>query len=171
MAKSLLKGALLGGLVVFLWSAISWMLLPWHGKTMNGFKDEAKVAEVILANTDKSGVYFMPAKDESQMAKGPIVFGAVRREGMTGMTVPMIISFGIDILGAGLITWLLLQTSGRSLMGKVGFVVIFALAAGIVCLLPEWNWWGYSLGYTAVAVIDLIVGWFLAGLVIARVAT
>lgn len=147
------------------------MALPWHGKTMNAYKDEAKVAEVILANTDASGVYFLPSKDESQMAKGPILFGAVRRGGMQGMTVPMIISCLIDIIGAGLITWLLLQTSGRSFMGKVGFVVIFALAAGVVCLLPEWNWWGYSTGYTAVAVMDLVVGWFLAGLVIAKAAT
>jgi hypothetical protein len=36
---------------------------------------------------------------------------------------------------------------------------------------PYWNWWSFPEEYTLVAMADLAVGWFLAGLVIARVAT
>ena len=34
MAKSLLLGALLGGLTLFAWGAFSYMILPWHNMTL-----------------------------------------------------------------------------------------------------------------------------------------
>jgi hypothetical protein len=34
MKKSLLLGTILGGLMAFLWSSVSWELLGWHEKGM-----------------------------------------------------------------------------------------------------------------------------------------
>jgi len=33
--------------------------------------------------------------------------------------------------------------------------------------LDEWNWWGFSNAYIAMQLGVLLIGWFLAGLVIA----
>src|SRR3989442_1654297 len=60
MLKSLLLGGILGGLVLFAWGVVSWMLLPWHLATLEKFKDEAKVAQALTANATKSGVYLLP---------------------------------------------------------------------------------------------------------------
>jgi hypothetical protein len=49
-ARSIVLGAVLGGVTVFVWSAVSWMLLPWHESSMKSFADEAAVAQVILDN-------------------------------------------------------------------------------------------------------------------------
>lgn len=169
MTKSLAICSILGALVLFVWSALSWMVIPWHEKTMSGFTDDKAVSEAIRANIKGSGVYFSPA-DEARVASGPLVYAAIRQEGMTSLTKPLIISFLLDVVSALLVTWLLLQTNARSFISRVGFVVIVALAVGVIARLPDWNWWGFPPAYTAVAVVDLVIGWFLAGLVIAKFA-
>ena len=73
------------------------------------------------------------------------------------------------VLGALLLTWLVLQIRAPGYGARVGFVVIAALAGGIICHLPNWNWWGFSTSYTAVTLADVVVTWLLAGLVIAKV--
>ena len=100
MLKSAVIGTVLGGVVLFVWSAISWMALPWHQKTMTPFKDDHAMAQAIVANADRSGVYFLPSADESLMASGPLVYAAIRREGMTTITKNMIVSVLLDA-GAG----------------------------------------------------------------------
>src|SRR2546428_13605020 len=60
MLKSLLLGGILGGLLLFAWGVVPWMLLPWHLATLEKFKDEAKVAQALTANATKSGVYLLP---------------------------------------------------------------------------------------------------------------
>lgn len=169
MAKPII-GAVLGGIVVFIWSALSWMVIPWHEATMSHFKNDKAVSEVVSANAEKSGVYFSPS-DENSVAAGPLVYAAVRREGMTSMAKPMTTGILIDILCAGIVTWLLLQTTGKSYFGRVCFVAVVALAIGLFERLGDLNWWGFPPAYTLVLIADLVIGWFLAGLVIARFAT
>jgi hypothetical protein len=41
------KGAVVGGVIVFLWSAISWMVLPFHGRTL--FTDPVSVVGGLLS--------------------------------------------------------------------------------------------------------------------------
>ncbi len=44
MLKRLLAGTVLGGLVMFAWGAVSWMLLPWHQPALQSFANEEVVA-------------------------------------------------------------------------------------------------------------------------------
>lgn len=129
------------------------------------------MAEVILANAEKLGVYFLPSKDESKLAQGPMVYGAVKREGSPTIARELIVSFIIDVLAAGRVAWLLLQTDNRSYQGSLDFILVFAVEAGMVSPLPDWNWWGFTAGYTRSALAELVIGWLLAGLVIAKVTT
>ncbi len=40
MLKSLVLGAILGGLTAFIWSFISWSVLPWHEKQLRSFQND-----------------------------------------------------------------------------------------------------------------------------------
>jgi hypothetical protein len=80
----------------------------------------------------------------------------------------MVTDAAIEILGALLLTWLLLQTTGLSYWRRVAFVTTAALAVAVLAALPDWNWLGFSARYTAIVTTDMVLGWFLAGLVIAR---
>jgi hypothetical protein len=187
MLKSLVLGAILGGLTAFIWSFISWDLLPWHEKQLRSFQNEDEVSAVIAAHAPESGNYLLPTGPSQEgmspdqkkaaqeirmekMQKGPLVFAAVRREGFGSFPKVLFTQLIYQILAALLLTSMLLQTSGLSYARRVAFLAIAGLAASVIADLPNWNWWGYSATYTVVNLIDYTLTWLLAGLVIARVA-
>jgi hypothetical protein len=188
MARSLILGAVLGGIVAFAWSFVSWSFLPLHKSSMRGFTDEGSVAAALSASTPASGIYFYPSGEaapgasaaekqaamtaaEAKMRAGPMIFVSIYKAGMASIAPLMVKGLFIYMFGAFLMTWLLLRAQGLSYLGRVGFVVIASLVAWVLADLPDWNWWSFSTSYTLAALVDLVVGWFLAGLVIARFAT
>ena len=183
--KKLILSGIVGGLIVFAWEMISWMVMPWHGSTMENFKSPAVVQEILVANADKNGVYLIPAcpkkdgskatKDEmakshEQMSKGPFALVVMSPQGIGSMNGLMAKGLGIQILSALLITGLLLRTKIKSYFSRVGFVVTVALVAVTLVVLPNWNWWGFPLPFTLVGTADILIGWLLAGLAIAKIS-
>jgi hypothetical protein len=213
-----MKCAFIGGIVVFLWGVVSWMILPWHQMTMHKFSDEKSVAITIQDNAYTSGVYVLPnlfkhhkemrtgmhhhkdawkqeqdasqvmrkghmdgesskdhmhmemMKQKEMMRQGPFVYAFVKKEGMEpNSAAPFIAGVIIQIIAAYIITCLLMMSKAMSYMKQVGFVTIIGLFAGIVALLPDWVWMGMSLDFLIVNMLDLVIGWFLGGLVIAKV--
>ena len=57
--KKLVIPSLLAAIVVFIWTAISWMLLGWHEIDMKGMTDTslAKKMQVIMT---EPGIYIYP---------------------------------------------------------------------------------------------------------------
>jgi hypothetical protein len=106
----------------------------------------------------------------AKMQKGPIVFAAIRRDGFGSYSGGLIIQFLSLVAAAFLLTWMLLQTSGLSYLGKVMFLAVAGLAASVIVDLPNWNWWGFSGSYTAINLVDSALTWMFAGFVIAKVA-
>jgi hypothetical protein len=187
MLKSLVLGAILGGLTAFTWSFISWDLLPWHEKQLHSFQNEDEVSAVIASHAPESGNYLLPTGPSQEglspdqkkaaqeirmqkMQKGPLVFAAIRREGFGSFPKVLLTQLLYQMFAALLLTWMLLQTSGLSYARRVVFLAIAGLAASVIADLPNWNWWGYSATYTFVNLIDYTLTWLLAGLVITKVA-
>ncbi|MGQ0810273.1 MAG: hypothetical protein ACT4OO_03495 [Nitrospiraceae bacterium] len=188
MLKPLVVGGLLGGLVLFVWGAVSWMVLSWHLTTLEKFADETAVAAVLTLTARQPGVYIFPNEhkpdpampknqpqvaeeaDRNRVQQAPFMFAAVSPQGSGSMGAALWVQLATQLTGAFLGTWLVLQTRGLTYFGRVSFLVILALTAAVLCHLPYWNWWHFSTSFTAVACADLLIGWFLAGLVIAKVA-
>lgn len=187
MKKSLLLGTILGALMAFLWSWISWELLGWHEKGMLSFQNEDEVSAMVALHTSKDGIYLLPSAPPSEgmtaeqktqaqattmakMQSGPIMFAAVRRGGFNSFVRVLIIQLLSLLAAAFLLTWLLLQTCKLTYVRKVAFLAAVGLAASVIADLPNWNWWGFSGSYTAVNVADSTITWLIAGLVIAKVA-
>ncbi|MBS0619930.1 MAG: hypothetical protein JSS61_00520 [Verrucomicrobia bacterium] len=183
MYNKLIKAALLGGVVVFIWSVISWVALPLHRVTVKKFTNEDQVAEAIRNNTPESGIYVLPntwaynastSKKEMEsgrrmLEKGPVMFASISNEGMGKITpAPFIISLITQIIGAAIISWILLHCKPMTYMKQVAFVTLFGLGVALLGHLPNWNWWGFSFAFVFSFFIELVIGWFLAGLAIAQ---
>ena len=76
---------------------------------------------------------------------------------------------GIEMLGALLIAWLVSPLPGLSYWDRARVAGIMGLSAGVLARLPDWNWWGFSRGFTLMAILDLTLTWLFAGLVIAKI--
>lgn len=187
MLKSLVLGTLLGGLVAFVWSTVSWEVLGWHEKTMVKFQNDEEVSAVIASHAPVDGTYILPGAPSTEgmsaeqkktvqaaliarMQKGPIMVAAVRRGGFGSFAKGLIIQVLSLLAAAFLLTWLVLQTSGLSYGRKVLFLAVVGLAASVIVDLPNWNWWGFSGAFTAVNLADSTLTWLVAGLAIAKVA-
>jgi hypothetical protein len=183
--NTLIKGSILGGIVLFIWSAISWMALPWHNATLNRFANEDSVAELLKTSTSERGIYIYPGEadtlgmspDEQKKAQqatwdkmkmGPIVFMSINPRGSESMGKFMAVGLLTQIIVAFLMTYLLLRTKEASFWSKVRFIVLLSFLSGLICYLPQWNWWHFSTPYTLVAFGDLLIGGFLVGMVLAQ---
>jgi hypothetical protein len=187
MGKSLFLGGVLGGIILFAWGAFSHMVLPFYKNAILKFTDEDAVAQTLAANAPRSGIYAYPMGSDpgpgataeqkkaaeaaawEKMKRGPFVFVAFTSRGLASLARPLTLEILTDILGALLVTWLVMQTGGLSYAGRWGFVMVAAFTAGVVEVIPNWNWWGFSGLYTLLEFVDLLAGAALAGLVIAKV--
>jgi len=182
MTKQMILGWVLAAIVLFVWSAIAWMVIPWPGTPLRSFKNEDAVIQAIAANAPQSGNYLLPNGDKSmtaeqekqmmdKMAKGPIVFASVRLEPFNSMAKPLVIQFLTQLVVALLATFLLLQTSGLAYKGRVIFVTAIGVLVFVGGHVDEWNWWSFSNAYMLMQMGALVIGWFLASLVMAKFVT
>jgi hypothetical protein len=177
-----IKSTLAGGAILFAWQFISWSLLPFRNAVLQSFRDESAVAASVVANAPRSGVYVLPlSRDmsseppeqakaaEKRALQGPLVFASIRIGGMKPMGFYLVVQFITQLVNAFLLSIVLTQTKVRSYGGRVLFIFTLALLAGVAGHVPNWNWFNFSTSYTALEISDLLVGWTLAGLVIAKI--
>ena len=167
---NILKGGVFGGIVLFIYMAISWMVIPWHDATMNNFKNPKEVSAEVIENAPKSGVYVWPNDKHQDTSTGKKAFIFMSVDYYTGEpmgALNFIFGILIQILSAILVCVLLAMGSITSYFGIVGFTTLFGITAGIATKLPMWNWMRWPIDFVVVDILDLAIGWLLAGLVIA----
>jgi hypothetical protein len=178
-------GVTLAAIAFFVWSAISWMVLPWQRGVFKEFRDEEAVARALDANTPRSGVYGLPGEPRypqdatreqreaidrdalARIRRGPIVFAVVGRGGLPGLPRLLVQAFLGNLAVSAVFAWMLAQTSGLGYGERVAFLFLAGIAAGIACRYPDWNWHRFPLDHTVVSVASLATGWLLSGLVLA----
>lgn len=168
MQKNLLL-SVAAGIVLFAWGFISWAVLPWHNMVANQFTDEAAVSQVLKSNAPKQGVYYLPFSEKDHGPNQVGAFANVLPQG-TDMNVgkQMVTGLLTQTIGAFLVLLLLGQTRGLTYLGKVGFVALVGLIIGFVSHAPYWNWFGFPASYVGVTILDMVIGWTLAGFAVAK---
>lgn len=185
--KTLMKSGIVGGLIVFLWGALSWVALPFHAKTLNHFQDETAVQATLATNTLGAGIYILPHPEpenarlpdalarqnarvrQRQSESGPFALVVFQPHGTGPVLFLMARGLALKILAAILMTWLLLQVGLVSYRRRVFFVMVTAMLGSILVNLDQWNWWAFPDDYVFLQMLDLLIGWFLAGLVMAKI--
>jgi len=183
MVKTIV-GGVLGGIVAFAWGWVFWGILPFAMNEIHQFSDEAAVQQTVMMNAPEAGIYMFPhcgghktasepaqqelkKKAMEQMANGPIAIVSVNPNGTGPFNQLLIQGLVISVVGGLLIALLLSMTRIENFFSQVLFVTGVGLTAGVLCIVPDWNWWGVPINWVAVRFADVLIGWFLAGLVIA----
>ena len=183
--KSLLLGSLLGGLAVFIWGVVSWMVIPRHMPTLKTFSDQQAMTAALQQNAPATGVYLLPnsapssasaeerqrqeAEMERQWAQGPRAFVAYVQTGSGSMLPQMLKGLAFNILAALVLTLLILRSGVTGFTAKLVFMTFIAIFAALVTYVPMWNWWGFASDFTLVSIADLVIGWIIGSAVIAKV--
>jgi hypothetical protein len=185
MAKRLALGSLLGGIVLFVWGAIAWMVIPWPGDPLRAFTNEAAVVQAVTANAPRSGNYLLPIESKrapgitdeqykaarqaamDRMTHGPMIFAVVRLEPMGSTARPLLIQLLTQLVLALMAGFLLLQTGRLSYRGRVLFLTVVGVIIFVGGHADEWNWWSFSNAYMLMQFGAIVIGWLLASFVIA----
>jgi hypothetical protein len=163
------KGAVAGGLIAFAWSAISWMALPFHGKTLSNIPDPAAVIQGIGGEASPSGVYLLMNDAKGQKAPtDPFIFVSYHAKGWGSMRASMAMGLLMQMVGGFFWTWILGKIPGLTLKDAALYGCFFGLCLGALGVMPNWVWWKFPLGYSLVYVLDGVIAWTIASVVIAR---
>jgi len=172
--------AVAGGVVVFVWSALSHIALGLGTAGIRSIPNEERVAQAIRGVITEPGLYFFPGFDtshkmtaEEQKAwtekyrRGPSGILVVQPGGREPMTpVELVIELVADILAAGVAVFVL-GAMGGSFLARVMAVGLLGVFEWLDINVSYWNWYKFPSTFTVAALIEQLVGWTLAGLVMA----
>jgi hypothetical protein len=165
-ARRLLVAAIAGGAVLFLWSALAWMVLPLHS-TIKPLPDEKTVLSSMQQANAPRGIYFIGGEERSPGPQLLMVYTPFT-QAMSGGQLGRSLLF--DIIAALGVAWLLSRAAARTFAARVLFVAIAGgLVAAVVADLPNWNWFAYPADYTLASMANRLIGWALAGLALAAI--
>lgn len=148
----ILMGGLIGGLVVFLWSAVSHTVLPLD------------LADLL----HKPGDSYLTAVHPG--AAGPDGIQEIRPAGRNPLLVrQLVIELITRILAAAIAAMLLYMAAGSlpAYAARALFVTMLGVFAGVV--IDSSYLYGFPAAYAAAVLADQALGWFLGGLAIAAI--
>jgi hypothetical protein len=182
----ILLAAILGGIVMFIWTSIAHMALPLGEAGIREIPNESSVVSAMQSNIgEQTSLYIFPGpgvgknasreeKNEAmkhvaeKMAANPsgiLMYHAPGRPFAIGKWLG--IEFGTELLEAILVVFLLAQARIVSFVGRVGFVLVVGILAAITTNVSYWNWYGFPGAYTANYMLIQIIGFLLVGVVAA----
>ncbi|HTL54656.1 MAG TPA: hypothetical protein VL361_03220 [Candidatus Limnocylindrales bacterium] len=186
--KIILAG-LIGGVVMFLWGFISHMVLPLGEAGFKTMPHQDAVLPAISAQIKEDGLYIfpwpesppgtpMPVNEESRKKAeqlfqtsphGLLLFHQPPAAMLSGgqLGTELATNCASSLLAATLIS-MVLGCLG-SFAKRVFFVTVIGLIAGVAVNVPDWNWYGFPSAYTLAQIAEHVVGFGVAGLVIAAI--
>ena len=138
---SFILGVTLASVVFFIWSAISWMVLPWQRGVFREFHDEEAMTRILKEQAPGSGIYGLPAEpkypagatkeqrdaiDRTAMARlqqGPVVFAVVSRGSFGTFPRLLAVAFVGNVVVSLLFGWMLAQTAGLGYGLAIGWLL------------------------------------------------
>ena len=188
MSKKIFLGGLLGGVVVFLMSAVFHMATQLGEVGIHGMPNEEAMRATLRASIHEPGIYAIPwadmssGKSKEQQEADMAAYAAKYKEGPTAMLIytpggvefkfgkALLNQFLFSLVGAFLIAWVLATTASATTYGtRVMIVVAAAFFGGFVYTLPYWNWYNFPINYILAEMGTWVVSWFVGGLAMAAV--
>jgi hypothetical protein len=184
MVKRIILGGILGGILIFNWGYVAHMVLPFGHMGVHVLPDEATVVGPIRSTVKDPGFYVFPGMDmsgkaseseqkawEEKAKQGPVGVLIVQPQGGDGVTPRRLLTeLGTNTVSALLAALLLAQVRGTvGYWRRVGLVTLLGIFALVTVIVPYWNWYSFPADFVASEAIEHIVGWFLAGLVLAAI--
>jgi hypothetical protein len=166
----ILIAGILGGLAMYVWLSVA------HMSPLGQIGVEAMpngtdvVTQISGATGGKAGLYFAPdyMHQKTSAARGPFALIAFNPSSPTGLSPAQLgLEFLSELVEAIIAAWLLSQAAIAAYGARVGFVTGIGVVAAILAEAPYWTWYSFPLDYSLANAVLQIVGFFVAGLVMA----
>ncbi len=176
--------AIVGGIIVFVWSAIAHMATPLGTAGLSVLPNEEPVLQSLRANIPRSGLYLFPGADmsgkitaeerkawEAKVRSGPKGLLFYTASGAEFLSPRQLIAELISNILAAAVAAILLSFMAAPYITKVASTALLALFAFLSLSASHWIWDGFPTAFVAAELAMEFIGWFLAGLAMARIVT
>ncbi len=185
MTKRVVLAGIVGGVVLFVWLSVAHVFLGLGAVGIRELPNEASVVTALQGNIQEPGLYIFPgtglgpnATREQQAAAmtemekkaetGPNGLLMIHPQGGGGFTAARLVhEFVLNVVQCLLLALLLAWMGAASYASRVGFIAVAGLFGASTTTVQYWNWYGFPTNYTLAYMFTDVVGFFLAGLVIA----
>jgi len=172
MKKSIIA-VLIGAIIMFVYQALSWMMLPIHKNSMKYTPEQDSILQSMQGLEE--GFYRLPnvppgtsmseAQETMKARVGQPWALVVYHESMSmAMGKQMAVGFILDLLAVWFFVWIVRKMQKQTL----GSITTMALVVGIIIILVthlmDWNWWTTPMHYVSGQIIDALLMWLLTGL-------
>lgn len=164
---------------MFIWGGFSHMVL-FVGAGFKHLPDEDKLIETLKTNKDEQGLYFFPSKDfrhstkeqdvvwENKFRNGPAGLLVFRAVGGNPFSVGKLGIQFLSNLSSVLIAVFIAASVCAGFWRRVLVVTVIGVAACSAVSTIYWNWYGFPTEFFIAQLLDMVIGFFLSGLVICK---
>jgi hypothetical protein len=171
MLRIILAG-LLGGLAMYVWSSIAHVATPLGEMGISTIKNEAAVTAPMQAELGETkGFYKFPAAAMAgKPASGPggvLVYWGSQPSEMSASTLA---SEAVVEIAEAIVAAIILSTVALTgYLARVGVVTLVGVCAVLSTNPSYWIWYKFPTDYTLAAILIDLIGYIVAGLVIAAI--
>ena len=183
-----LMAAILGGLVFFFWGFVAHEMLGLGKVGIKDIPNEQVVVPQLRAAINEPGFYFIPGlaqppnatseqkkaamhEFQQKAASGPygiLVYHPLGGE-ILSMGRQLGREFGLNVVVSLLMAILVSWAGLSSFASRLGFVTLGGIMVTLLTNVQYWNWFGFPTNYTLAAMATHVIGFFLAGIMIALI--
>ena len=180
MLKQLLPGGVLGGIALFAWLAMSWAVLPFHRAALHELP--RKMYDSTTGDDVKGPTAVVVTMQESGVAGHGVYYSGEPHEGSTGPEVPFMVwlphgyppmggvmfkGLLLSILPALFVTFIVLAARQSSYRARVAVAACIGAVVALAGPMTFGNFFFFPAEWVLPDIFDQLIGWTLAGLVIA----
>jgi hypothetical protein len=178
--KKIIAASLLGALTMFIWGAVSHMVI-FIGAGFKPLPGEEKVLSVLKSTINEKGLYFFPGKDfrnttkeqdvlfESRFRNGPVGLLIYRPHGGNLLDINKLITQFVCTLLSVLIAIFIVSASTTGYWKRVCMVTALGLIACTSVSSIYWNWYEFPASFFVAQILDMVIGFFITGVVICKI--
>ena len=174
----LMIAAVLAGLVMFVWGALSHMVFGLGDAGVRPVPNEAALTTAMKADIPESGFYVLPGLDmktatdaekaawNSKYKEGPTAIVIYNTTGDVAFSAKrFVVELGSNI-AAALVVGMILSLGMVGFSRGVTISVLVGLAGWLSINVSYWNWYRFPTNFVTAELVDQVVGWLLAGFVL-----
>ncbi|MCS7037133.1 MAG: hypothetical protein RMJ33_12875 [Saprospiraceae bacterium] len=170
--KKQLIGALVGGIILFLWQFLSWSMLGVHQSEFRHTPNQDRILEFLGQNLEGEGTYMLPVpppgtpmdQEQAYMAPyegKPWAHLTYHKSWSSAMGASLARSIAVNLLAAWLLVWILMQFQQLNMRTAVQGAIVVGLTGYLTIAYLNSIWFETrSMAY----LIDAVTSWGLVGL-------
>jgi hypothetical protein len=180
--KRVFVATLLGGIALFVWAAFSHSVLL-IGAGFTPLPEEDKIVGVLNSSIKERGLYFFPGRDfRHSTPEQEAIWLEKHRTGPAGMIIyrpvggdpfspsKLLIQLLASFLTAGIISFVV-SLMAAPYWQRVAATTLLGILTSSAVSIIYWNWYEYPTSFFVAQIVDQVVGFFLAGLLISSIIT